>query len=42
MKEIERESILSQAADGRERQQLLALINSEREQAHKNIEGMTA
>ncbi len=42
VKEIERESILSQAADEREHQRLMTLINSDRDRAQKNIEVMTA
>ena len=42
MKDNERESVLAQAADQREHQRLMALINSEREHAQREIEGMTA
>lgn len=42
VKEIERESILSQATDEHEHQRLLNLINSDRDRAHKSIEGMAA
>lgn len=42
VKEVERESVLSQAADQHEHQRLMALINSEREHAQREIEGMTA
>ncbi len=42
VKDIERESILSQAADEREHQRIMTLINSDRDRAQKDIEVMTA
>jgi hypothetical protein len=42
VEEIKRESILSQAADEREHQRLMTLVNSDRDKAQKNIEVMTA
>lgn len=42
VKEVERESILSQAADEREHQRLMTVINSDRDRAQKDIEVMTA
>ena len=37
VKEIERESILSQAADEREHQRLMTLINSDRDRARRTL-----
>ena len=42
MKEIEDESVLSQAADQHEHQRLMALIDSEREHAHTKLQGVSA